>query len=284
MARNGIDEGQRNEAMFSFGVYAKKKFGDTWEKELDNINVRYVSPPLNSQEVVGITRQLAKKDYFYKCSQDPCSKYCNKEICRQREYGIGDGDGGDIGVILDGMVKHDTDPPVWYLSINGVRLQLNSDDLTIQARFHKKCVEKVSHLPNPVKPMKWRRVINELLLNQQVVEAPEDASTTGQFLYHLEQFCTSKAQAKARDELLVGKPWTSEGRVHFRSNDLLAYLDQQKFKEYRQNTVWSVLREMCKAKHHTFHVKGKCVQCWSIPEFMKQSEDFDVPRAEDIQF
>ena len=36
----------------------------------------------------------------------------------------------------------------------------------------------------------------------------DDVSVQGQFKELLESFCTERAQAQSRDELLLGKPWT----------------------------------------------------------------------------
>lgn len=282
IAKQGAPEGTRNDVLFNFGVYARLRYGDDWETELDKINQAVMDPPLGSTEVVTVIKSVSKKDYFYTCKRPPVCNFCNKDICRQREFGIGEGS-GDPGIIFDSVTQIETDPPLWIVGINGVRLQMSTEDMLSQNRFAKRCVEKLRFYPTPLKNNNWRELINQLLKNAEVVEAPEDAGSEGMFWYHLEQFCTSRAEARDSEDLLRGKPWHSEGRTHFRSADLNRYLQQQRFLDLKQHQIWGVLRKAGDVKHHQLNVKGRCVQCWSVPEFAQQTEDFTVPEVEDVE-
>ncbi len=64
----------------------------------------------------------------------------------------------------------------------------------------------------------------------------------------------------------------------FRSPDLLRYLDQQHFREFKERHIWSILRGM-DAGHKQIMIKGKCVSIWSVPMFDKQTEGFDVVKV-----
>ena len=42
MARDGVPEGTRNDAMFAFGVYCRNKHGDGWGEELERVNTNEI--------------------------------------------------------------------------------------------------------------------------------------------------------------------------------------------------------------------------------------------------
>ena len=113
-------------------------------------------------------------------------------------------------------------------------------------------------------------------------EAQPVDSTKGQFLYNLEQFCVKRHVGKSREDLLRRKPWSEAGRTYFRSTDLMAFLERNRFKAFTERKVWSILRET--GGHIQYAIKGRCVQCWWIPEFAQQTEDFTTPQIQPEEF
>ncbi|WP_448506577.1 TOTE conflict system archaeo-eukaryotic primase domain-containing protein [Immundisolibacter sp.] len=274
IAAQGVQVGTRNESLFAMGVYARLKHDANWEDRVDEMNQMFIQPPLASREVQGICKSLSRKSYFYPCSKPPIVNFCNKEVCRHREYGIGQGD-QEPTLEIGTLVKICTDPPSWIIDVEGVRFEIETDDLMSQARFAKVCVEKINKWPGRVKPSIWMRTIQNRLDNVEVIEAPLEASPEGRFMWHLEQFCVVSAPARVKEELLLGKPWTDEGRHFFRSEDLMRYLNQHHFRDVSPRKAWSLLRSKAGAQHKQFQLKGRCVQCWSIPEFKRQDADFE---------
>ena len=152
-----------------------------------------------------------------------------------------------------------------------------------QARFYKRCIEKLTVWPAPVKPEAWYAYISAKLRDAETIEAPDEASPEGRFLWHLEQFCVVTAPARNREEILLGKPWTDGGYHYFRSEDLMRYLNQHHFRDLSARQAWALLREQAKAATHQFSIKGRCVQCWKVPEFPKQTDNFSrVAPAEEF--
>jgi hypothetical protein len=86
-------------------------------------------------------------------------------------------------------------------------------------------------------------------------------------------------QAKVKDEILLGKPWTDGGKHFFRMADLMSFLDRHHFRDYKVHQVTSILRENG-AEHHFFNVKGKGINIWAISEFEKHDGNFDTPDIE----
>ena len=286
LARNGIPEGFRNETMFSFAVYAKLKFPDPieWKAALDEYNNSYFSPPLPFDEVAGIAKAIEKKDYFYKCKNPPLCNYCNKDLCLTREFGVGDGGGDNPAVMIDGITEITTEPRIYIVTINGVRIQMSSEELTSQARFGRLCIEAMRHWPQPIKPRVWSTLINRHLKNATVIQAPEDASPSGQLAYMFEQFCTTRSQARLKDELLLGKPWTEDGRTYFRSSDFKAFLVEQKFSDMRIHEIYVALLDKHEMSKKQFKLKGKCVRCWSVPEFVQVAGAAEPARIPESAF
>lgn len=280
IAQAGCPEGTRNNGLFALGVYARLKFDDDWKSKLEEYNHRLVQPPLETREVATIEKSLMRKNYFYPCTKAPCVTHCNKELCRGREFGIGENDPDDPGINLGSLVKIKTDPPTWIIDVNGVRMEMATDTLLSQESFRKLCVDRINVMPIRIKPHVWERLIRAKLSNVEEVEAPEDAGVEGRFMQLLEAFCTGQARARAQDELLMGKPWVDRGRVFFRSGDLLGFLTKQSYRELTQREIWAVLRRRG-AKHQAFQLKGRCVQTWSVEAFAEQTEDFEVPSDDD---
>lgn len=285
LAANGVPEGTRNNALYNFAVLAKQmdEGGEQWQDTLGKFNTDYMTPPLPLSEVNTLIKSMNKKEYFYKCKDAPCQQVCNKDLCRQAEYGIG-GNGDDPGMQIDGLTKICTNPPIWVVQVAGSRLQMSTDEFMQQQKFAKKCIEAINFYPMTLKTNNWKQLINSLLREVREIEAPEDAGTIGQFLYHLEQFCTNRAPANSIDEILLGKPWHDNDRTYFRSADLLKYLEQQRFRDLKGNQIYAVMKQDKDCKHHFSNLRGKGVNYWSVPAFEQQQKEFDVPTVPEEEF
>lgn len=286
MAAQGIPEGTRNNVLFNFGVYARLRYEDDYHEKIDEYNAQFFDPPLGHQEVVEIAKGVAKKDYFYSCNRDPLSAYCSKSICIQRKYGVGSANSDTFDVTFDSITKYEGEPPTYYAQVNGKRFKCAAVDLLQQSRFAMLCVEAIDYMPRLMKKDAWRKMINELLANAERVEVPEDATPSGQLKYLLGQFIES-TEARDKGELLMGKPWMDgeNNKIYFRGGDLMEFLRNHKFNEFKQNEIWAVLKNQMPVKHHQLHVQGSCVKCWSIPvPDDMQKESFEVTKAVEDEF
>jgi hypothetical protein len=119
-----------------------------------------MQPPLGAQEVLTIGKQLKRKDYFYRCNDQPIASHCNSPLCRTRKHGIGANGGTPL---FSNLTKQDSDPPIWFLDVEGGRLELETDDLLNQNRFQRKCMDALNKIPPKVKENVWRQIIQQLL-------------------------------------------------------------------------------------------------------------------------
>jgi hypothetical protein len=286
MAKSGFGEGMRNNGMFAVGVYLKKRFPDDWQQQMALYNARFMKPPLAEGELKQITKALGRKDYGYTCDKAPCKQFCNKALCRTREHGVGSGQHDDWGLVIDDdVLRINTVPPYWVVTVNGTRMQLFSEDIMQQRRFQEMCVQNIAYFPPTLPGDKWRAEINKILQAAAPVEAPDDASAHGELAYHLRQFFTVFPQAETREELLVGKPFTEEGLTMFRAADFKRFLDAQHFRALSGAKMYAELRKLG-LSHRQLWVAGQNVLVWAghaveqsttPPPDEKQQHDNVVP-------
>lgn len=279
LAKRGFGEGSRNNALFNIGVYLRKRFEDDWEQKLDEYNNKFMHPPLGHKEVASVVKHLSRKVYNFKCGDQPIVSVCNRQICLSRRFGVGAGD-GDPGVIFGPMVKIETQPPLWIWDVDGARIELTTQEIKDQQRFHSRCMEVLNKWPNLVKPQQWAKIVRDKLASVDVQQAPPDASQEGQMWSYLEMYCT-RAPARQKEDLLKYKPWRNEGRIYIHSGNFRQFLEQNRMR-VTEKTLWSWFRKR-DAIHHFFNINGRGINLWSIPEFPEQVLDFEpIPMPEEL--
>ena len=242
-------------------------------------NLKYVAPPLPNNEVQILIKQVGKKDYQYKCKDSPLNSFCNSGLCRTRKFGVG-AHAPDAAQIAS-LSKYASDPPLWFLDVNGKRVELETEALFNQMAFQRSCLERINVVPPTLRKQDWENLLNALLKEmvetEQITEAPEDTSVTGRFMDLLEEFTTHMQQALAREEMLMGRPWTDEdeGKTYFRIKDLEAHLTRNNFKGMTAPKMAQRLRDMGGEPISLF-LKGRTIRCWRIPRFMKQDAPFET--------
>jgi hypothetical protein len=277
LAVKGFPEGTRNNGMFSVAVYLKKRWPESWQEKIHEYNSRVMDPPMPAAEVIATMKSVAKKAYSYKCKDQPLVSVCNRAVCLKRDFGIYGGN-DDPGVVFGPLTKLKTDPPTWIWDVDGVRLEVTTEQLMDQRAFMKVAVERLNKLPAFVKATTWETIVRERLEALKEVEVPEDATKEGQLWGHLEKFCTGRSVGKTIDELLLGKPYTDEavGRTYFCASDFLQYAAQRRV-TVSEKDLYRFLRRKG-VGHHASQVKGKFLNYWSVPAFDRQKADHDVPR------
>jgi hypothetical protein len=275
LAATGYPDGTRNDGLYNIGVYLKRALPDKWEAAVDEYNHKYMLPPLLPTEVQGVMKSLKRKDYNYACSKQPIVNHCNATLCRSRKFGVGSGAAGKFPM-LGGLTKLNTRPPIWFWTVDGVRMELSTPEMQDPRAFQRKCMDCLNVMPPIPSGPVWQAAVQHAMDTVTVIEAPPDASPEGLFWDMVEKFCTGRAQARDLEEIVLGKPFTDEGRTYFRLPDLLAYLSMHKFYEFRTTKMASMLRD-AGAKHHFSVLKGRGVNYWSLREFARQTEGFAVP-------
>ncbi len=274
----GFPKGTRNDGLYSIAVYLRKAFPEAWEQMLEDYNERLMDPPLKNTEVQGVIKSTKKKDYAYKCAHVPLAPHCNSAVCRTRKFGIGGQGQGfpNLGTLSKLLVK----PPIWFWDVDGQRLELNTAELQDPVAFQRKCMEMINAMPPIPSKQAWTRIVSDAMEKVVTLECSPDASPEGAFWSHVEKFCTSKAKALTKDEMILGKPYFDEEtrRSCFRLQDLEAYLDRQRFREFKTGKIASLLKDGG-AEHCFEKIKGKGTNYWALPAFEQQLEGHEVPET-----
>jgi hypothetical protein len=281
LAGTGVSEGGRNNALFAFGVLAKKVSPDNWERLLETWNHKFIVPALSSEEVMLIVRSLRKKEYSYRCKDSPIVSHCDMATCRTRKYGVGNAATPDISSIS----ILDTQPPLFFVCLtSGGTVECTSDDILTSRGFQREALEQLRLLLPLYKQEAWLARIQACLETATLIEAPRESGTTGAFMDHLELFCTDRWAAREKDEITLGKPWHDEDeqRYWFRLVDLLQHLERGKFRELTRQQITARIRE-AGGNNGFFNLRGRGVNVWWVPAslFSVQTEPHAVPRTQE---
>ena len=275
LSRTGFPQGMRNDGLAAVAVYLKRRYPDDWPMHLLAYNTKYMKPPLGEGEVKQLQKSMARKDYNYSCNKAPIKNFCNRSLCRTREFGVGSGD-GEWNVVIDSDVqKILTEPPYFIVTVNGVRMQFFSEELLSQRTFQKMCMDRVNLKPSSLSATRWDAELNRVMANAQLIEAPSDSGAGGELEYYLEQFCTVHAQAETRAELLRGLPYTEEGWTYFRSADFKRYLEAQHFRALSGPRLYARLRQIGVA-HKQFWVEEQNIMVWAVKAFERKMPTIDT--------
>lgn len=279
LASTSFPEGTRNNGLFALGTFLKKKHPDKWDTMIEKQNQAHFEPPLPSAEVQQIIKSLRGRDYKYKCSDMPLANHCNSGLCRTRKYGV-----GAAGTMpsIDSLAVLDTDEPIYFLDVAGHRIELTTDELQTPIRFQRKCMEAIHVLVPILKKATWDAILQGLFEGMVIIEAPPEISISGQFMEHLESFCTDRQQAQTREEIILGKPWRDEEshRIYFRIRDVQEYLDKVKFRGLTRSQMSSRIKERGGGTHF-MNIKGRGVNLFFMPDdvFEVQTELHHLPKA-----
>jgi hypothetical protein len=280
LCKETISEGGRNNGLFNIGVYLRKAHADDWQDKILEYNMKYLNPPLPLAELNTVVKQVEKKDYAYRCADEPICGHCNKDLCQTRKFGIG---AAVSNAAIANLRKYNSVPPVWFLDVNGEPLELDTETLHNQSAFQKVCMEQLNFLPKAMNKIGWENRVATLLSEMRenegaIIEVAQDASTSGQFYDYLEDFCQNLQQAQDKEEILLRRPWTDEeqGFSYFRLRDFEAFLRKQKFFEYKSHKIAQRLRDI-QGESVVLKIKGRAVRVWRIPAFNNGSIQLDAP-------
>ena len=273
----GIPEGGRNTTLLNIGIYYRKCDPNNWKDLLEKHNRDYCTPPLPAREIVIIQEQLEKKDYAYTCKQEPLHSHCNKSLCRSRKFGIGFHNSHPV---VGGLTVVESEPPVWFINVDGSRLELSTKQLQMQVEFQRACMEQMYKMPAKMKDADWRDLIDTLLSDATRISVPEELTHKGLFVELVESFCTSRIAAHSPEELLTGKPWTEEGLTYFKLSSLQDFLKRNGFTNYTRGQITERLKEMNEGIENfkTYRFKDnkdhwKSVRVWFVPEMNRGEVD-----------
>ena len=281
----GIPQGGRDNTLYQYAVYAKKKWPDDWQGKIDEFNHKHMEPPLPSQQVLKTINQHEKKDYQYKCKDQPMAAVCSQNLCRGKQYGIGN----SFEHQVSDLTKFESDESIWFLNINGRRLKLSTDQLYDQHKFRKACLNEINEMPNMMRPNDWDNRIQGLLQLVEVIQMPTEITKTGRFENLLAHFLEDQGEAEHIDEIDMGKALFEEKEyedkkgksqkmtAYFKSEWLQKFLKKNDFKEFNTTEMTAHIRNKLGGGDIRRKVKGKTAYLWYLPWTKKNSDEFKTP-------
>ena len=272
----GIPEGGRDNTLYQYAVYAKKKWPNEWQAKVDEFNHKYMEKPLGSAQVQKTVTQHERKDYQYKCKDQPMCSVCSPIVCQSRQYGIGD----SFEHNFSDLTKIQSDQSVWFLNIDGQRIVLDTEELFDQNKFRKACMDKINIVPNPMRPNAWTTRLQQLLRDIEVIEAPKEIRKEGRFKSLLEQFLDDQGAAEHIDEINMGKAWFDKGKAYFKTDAIQTFLEKKRFKDFTSTQIHATIRQMGGGHAHK-KVQGTTAFMWYIPYTRKEEKSFTVPPLEE---
>ena len=275
----GSDDSGRNNFLFSFAVYAKKKYGSGFESCVQEVNAKFECP-LEEGVVEQICNSVTNNEYMYKCKDIPCSGLCDKVICKRREFGIGRDKGHFTGVQYGQLFRYMTAEPyyVWKLRLQGQEewkdvIFKDEAYLLDQKNFARMCVRYLNQAPMQVSNNDWYAILNSVLPNIVDVEVKKESDTSGMNMIRnafLDYLSNKQARRDSPYQIRVGlcvrQVQNGVAKYYFTHNGFLEYLRTKKI-----NFDYNMLRETLKmfgAKEDTLIYTNaqdevKNFPCWS---------------------
>jgi len=273
----------RKRMLFMMGMYYKRADTNGWKARLDTANQTYFKPPLPSEEVLGVVRSLDKKDYEYTCKEEPMHSHCNSVLCRTRKFGVGKA--GEYPTITS-LSKLQTEPPVWFVDVEGERLELTTEELQSYVHFHRACMAKIDKCYRNLRQDVWLSILSEAMVNVQPVPAPPEIGLFGRFNSLLREFLTNRSRGIRPEDLMSGRPYEEDGRHYFKIDAIMKFLQQEGFK-VKNNTVadsWVMQRIIDMKggrKKFNFSNAASVRTFWVPASAIEDTPDIPAPKMDD---
>lgn len=180
----GKEDSGRNNFLFSYAVYAKKKYGTGFERYVRETNANFQCPMPDS-DVEALCQSVSSHEYIYKCKDIPCNSFCDKVACKKREYGLGRDKSHFTGIDYGKLYRYMAAEPyyIWKLRLQGQEewkdvVFKDEGYLLDQRNFAKMCVRYLNQAPMQVSPNDWYAILNSVLPDVQNVEVKKESDTS----------------------------------------------------------------------------------------------------------
>lgn len=258
MMSGKVPAGYRNEGLWAISVYMKRAFPEDWKNRARDANTLTFEEPLPAKEVETILGSVGKRDYRYRCREEPSKGFCNSGVCVKRKFGIEEKDDpqtetGIQNMTINGLIKIQTDPPVYIVETCGTKVKVNVGILHNPAAMAVAVLEQADTVVFPVKPKDWLMELAKAVEKMTKEEAPEDASPSGLIKVRLREYllkATPDEESNDREHILHGQPVrfkdekTEVEWVYFKGSSFVDYLRRTKATELKGPDMWAALRQI----------------------------------------
>lgn len=268
----------RNEFLVTGAIYLKTKDGPAFDKaDLEQMNY-YLGAPVEQKEIDGIFSSVSKKDYqlFGRCDKEPCSTFCDKKLCKLRQYGVGRTKGNVVSNVEFGKIirmKAETPYYLWEARLAGneeyklLRID-GSENLLNQKTIQKACIDTLGQLSITVAQSKWEETVNTCLLTleEREVEKATDTTEMAELRELFVRFLTNKQVRNAKPYTVqLRQVYATAGKFYFKTEGFKEYLRASKYNIGRTNLREQLLLYGCKEgklPYATATGEQKLIDCW----------------------
>jgi len=261
--QGGVSEGGRNNFLYNIGVYLKKAYPAEWENKIEDYNKeKYINPPLKANEVIMVAKSLQKKDYDYKCKDQPICDFCQHDLCYTRKFGKS----GSPDIDITGIRMLDSDPPIYFVTADGDTIECDPDTLHDPERFSKLAMIELKKTLLSTNKMMWKKKLNKLLSEMdKPLEAPDDMRIDVVLQNALVEFLSRNG--KELQDILRRRAFSENGHSWFKFKDFWRHLLSTKLwqeKTYTYHKTIRLMQNLFNAKQVTKKIEDKSEKVWQI--------------------
>jgi|ETNvirenome_6_85_1030632.scaffolds.fasta_scaffold03745_2 hypothetical protein len=247
---SGVSSGQRNDALFNFGVYLKKS-SLNWEEGLNHINYSVLDPPLPMKEVKLLSKSLQKTDYRYKCGTQPICDLCDSSVCKQRKFGIeGDQVSMSNSVLFGSLIKIESSPPKYILDVSGENIIFTTEEILCFKKIKIKTFEKTNVLLPKMKESEWEELLAEKTKTMLIEDAPDDSGDNHNIIEFITEYLYlangqfDKDLLQTSPAIFTRKTMSASDQyfVGFRVCNFENFLKQKKVPARPRSDLWPIFR------------------------------------------
>lgn len=296
MIHAGVESGARNEAMYNIVVYLKRAHPETFFDEALALNKTVFDKPLANQEARKVIRSAGRRDYQYKCGEEPCKSLCDRKVCVTREFGISSEEAKALEAYdslpqFTDLIEYQSDPPRWGLHVNG-KLIPNIPTVVLRDpnAMGTLIFEQLKiNIPKITQDAWRKRILDPLIPNLRVVEVPKEASASGVIEQKFREFMqkadlTSDGKdPQERRALTRNIPVVQEldgvRCIVFKGIAFSEFLKRNKAELLQGMDLWTTLRRECGADHTKMRIPGSAypVNVWYAPIGDDMGEKINAP-------
>jgi hypothetical protein len=284
MLNEGIGSGDRNKALYNITVYLRRAFPESYFDNAIDINGTIFSAPLPHTEAKRTIKSASRRDYSYKCGEEPCKSRCNRAECIKREFGISRDEYNDLEAsehvpIITDIVRYDTEPVRWSMKVSGREVTSIPTEYLYDFNLLRKMLSEQLNPPMflpSISRKKWETMIMPIMATAKVVDVPKESTPSGIMVSRLHDFL-SKADSRGnqdydeqreKERLTRGLPCVlqKDGKRYgvFRMADFVKYLKSTKSEDMRGAQLYFALRSMLDIDHRRIRVKDKLLMVWMV--------------------
>lgn len=267
----GIPNGNRNNTLFSYAVYCKKRYADNPDDilpKLKEINKLYFSPPLSDSEVKACLASASKKDYMYRCKQEPLCNVCDKKECKKVRYGVGK---SNKPLHMRDLIQYMADPAYFELNISGVMVRIDNADVLLSIQKLRGYALSAGVFVPAISQLEWNITLEELYKDVEHRPAPVSVEESGRIKNYIEDYCEHRPTLRMEEDYLKGAWKKVDELVTFNLVHFLDYMRQNLGRSYTDTQITAILGRMS-SKFENVTLLKKQVQLVSVDGIVLQEE------------